>query len=223
MVIRLTFYLDFSGPRYANTSIPAITSSQSGTKSSQIPSTITSTASLIKYLDGNGSCSANVTIDLFDLLVPSLQALPSTEIWLSYWAEQTKIRKLDATMNAVFQQTITNTPAFWSEYTSLYYDLQSAVSSVWECYIDGNDQFQTMALSNPCLFKTCRNQFLSQSSSFVSASPDNPIFWYTAEPPCCGQCSVYGDGVEVEYWPTPAPSPPVTALVGTGPNGVIST
>jgi hypothetical protein len=213
------------GRRYANASIAAITSSQSGMKSSPTPSTITSTASLIQYLDSNGSCNANVTINLFDLFVPSLQALPSTDIWLSYWAEQTKIDKLESTVIDYIQgiTAVTNIPAFFSTYTSLYYDLQSAVSSVWECYIDGQVQYQNMALSDPCLFKTCRNQFRAQSSSFASASPDNAIFWYTAQPPCCGQCSVYGNGVEVEYWPTPAPTPLTTALVGTGPNGVIST
>ncbi|MCJ1393764.1 hypothetical protein MMC18_006640 [Xylographa bjoerkii] len=33
--------------------------------------------------------------------------------------------------------------------------------------------------------------------------------------PCCLNCTVFGGNVQVFYWPTPAPSPPVTSLVNS--------
>jgi hypothetical protein len=38
---------------------------------------------------------------------------------------------------------------------------------------------------------------------------------FTFSPPsiCCGTCTVYGGDVQVYYWPTPAPNPPVSELV----------
>lgn len=37
--------------------------------------------------------------------------------------------------------------------------------------------------------------------------------FFTPSAPCCLNCTLYGGTVQVYYWPTPAPSPPVTALV----------
>lgn len=39
--------------------------------------------------------------------------------------------------------------------------------------------------------------------------PPNP------EPPCCGICTVYIDKVQLLYWPTPGPSPPITMSTDT--------
>jgi len=38
-------------------------------------------------------------------------------------------------------------------------------------------------------------------------------FTYSAEIPCCSACSLYGNKVEVYYWPTPAPSPAISTLL----------
>jgi len=38
-------------------------------------------------------------------------------------------------------------------------------------------------------------------------------FNYTATSPCCMSCTLSGGNVQVMYWPTPAPSPPVSTLV----------
>jgi hypothetical protein len=37
--------------------------------------------------------------------------------------------------------------------------------------------------------------------------------FFTPKAPCCLNCTLYGGTVQVYYWHTPAPSPPVTALV----------
>ena len=38
-------------------------------------------------------------------------------------------------------------------------------------------------------------------------------FSYSPSAPCCLNCTLFGGTVQVYYWPTPAPSPPVTKLV----------
>jgi len=58
-----------------------------------------------------------------------------------------------------------------------------------------------------------------QISALVSSATQEmfvgPEFAYTVSTPCCLQCTLFGGTVQVFYWPTPAPSPPVTALVNT--------
>lgn len=45
-------------------------------------------------------------------------------------------------------------------------------------------------------------------------SPSYADDWtFTASSPCCSKCSLSGGNVQVQYWPTPAPTPNVTALV----------
>jgi hypothetical protein len=39
-------------------------------------------------------------------------------------------------------------------------------------------------------------------------------FTYTPSAPCCSTCAVFGGSVQVYAWPTPAPSPPVSTVVG---------
>jgi hypothetical protein len=58
----------------------------------------------------------------------------------------------------------------------------------------------------------CTDQYFVESSSFAKENPST-AFTFTAKPPCCGQCKVVGNAVDIAYWQTPAPEPPVTALV----------
>ncbi|KAF8856858.1 hypothetical protein BDZ45DRAFT_745039 [Acephala macrosclerotiorum] len=61
------------------------------------------------------------------------------------------------------------------------------VSSLWDS--GGDIIFRELADTKPCLFLTCRSQFNAQSSAFKSSNKANEI---------------------LHYWPTPAPSPPIT-------------
>lgn len=38
---------------------------------------------------------------------------------------------------------------------------------------------------------------------------------FVASPPCCSSCTLFGGTVQVYFWPTPAPSPPVSILTNT--------
>ena len=52
-------------------------------------------------------------------------------------------------------------------------------------------------------------------TTFYSGGPKWywPDWTYTIQTPCCGVCQIDGIEVDLSYWPTPAPTPVVTALV----------
>lgn len=107
--------------------------------------------------------------------------------------------------------TFSNKAASSSYMTSLHYAMQSEKEFLWGTDGDAAINFRDM-MTDGCLFTTCTNQYWSQSSSFVREK-DPGLFWYTASKPCCGECTIYAHGVQLSYWPTPAPTPPVTKLV----------
>lgn len=41
-----------------------------------------------------------------------------------------------------------------------------------------------------------------------------PQYSATISPPCCGQCYIQADEAHVVYWPTPAPQPNISTIVG---------
>jgi hypothetical protein len=91
-----------------------------------------------------------------------------------------------------------------SYFTSLYSATASEVSYLYGPSYEGAlDFFQT---TDPCLFTTCTNQYWSHKSASSTG-----VWFNTAAPPCCGECTVYADGVQLFYWPTPNPTPSVTA------------
>jgi len=95
--------------------------------------------------------------------------------------------------------------------------------------------------ANPSLASFCSKIYVSEYSQFLSTAvittttypgytdyEENPPitytsqeldiyynenWYYTATPPCCLNCTLFGGNVQVYYWPTPAPSPPVSRLV----------
>lgn len=181
----------------------------------RVPNSITSKPTMTRSPTMNiSSCDPKASFNLTDYLVPSLRNLPASEFWPLYWEEHTKILNLQTSFNWLLSASHSNTAGFQEEYTSLYWSVQSAASSVWDWYGGSYRDIRNMGLKNGCQYKTCRSQYLSKSSSFASAHP-NELFWWSVDPPCCGQCSIYGDGVEVDYWPTPAVTPPITKILGT--------
>jgi hypothetical protein len=104
-------------------------------------------------------------------------------------------------------------PAVVSKVESYLTSLYSAVASE-ESYLHGPSYeaavtfFQT---TDPCLFTTCTDQYWSHKSASSTG-----VWYNTAAPPCCGQCTVNAFGVQLYYWPTPNPTPSVTAYeIGT--------
>lgn len=74
------------------------------------------------------------------------------------------------------------------------------------------------------LASQCSSSWSSEYSNYVATGaittfyPGGPKWYfpewsYTIKPPCCGVCQIDEINVELSYWPTPAPSPAVTALV----------
>jgi hypothetical protein len=112
--------------------------------------------------------------------------------------------------------------ATFTRLLSAYYSLESAYNTEWD-YLYGTSwsadfMYLDVATTDPCLFKTCTNQYWSQKSA---SSISGELFYPSLSSPCCGSCTIYADGVSLLYWPTPNPTPSVTAYqfkVGTPKN-----
>ncbi len=53
------------------------------------------------------------------------------------------------------------------------------------------------------------------SDYYVQPAYYNESWQFVATSPCCQTCYLSGGNVQVQYWPTPAPTPAVTALVNS--------
>ncbi|KUJ18980.1 uncharacterized protein LY89DRAFT_668019 [Mollisia scopiformis] len=141
-----------------------------------------------------------------------------------YFASISEVSKMNTDI-ALFEKvlagsTFSNSAASESYMTSLYYALKSEREFLWGSAGDAAVNFQDL-MTDGCLFTTCTNQYSSESLSFTSAG-DSGLFYYSASTPCCGQCTIYAEGVQLSYWPTPAPTPPVTKLVDSQNHTFIS-
>lgn len=78
--------------------------------------------------------------------------------------------------------------------------------------------------ADPSLASKCGAQWSADSSKYIQSgritryATGQPALYakewiFTPKPPCCGQCSIGGMSAELRYWPTPAPTPAVTAIV----------
>jgi hypothetical protein len=106
--------------------------------------------------------------------------------------------------------TETNSDLTYSHYSSLFTLRESVISSLWGT---NGDAVYTLgdAVSDSCQFSVCSDQLQSQRSKWYAEYTD--VFVYSAKRPCCGFCTVGGAAVQVDYWPTPAPTPHVTELI----------
>lgn len=79
-------------------------------------------------------------------------------------------------------------------------------------------------LADPSLASKCGAQWSAESSKYIQTgritryATGQPALYaqqwiFTIKSPCCGQCSIDGMSAELRYWPTPAPTPAVTAIV----------
>ena len=85
------------------------------------------------------------------------------------------------------------------------------------------------SISDERLRSECGSQFSSGYSNFIATGSIVPTHttsnhyvqpayyadeWsFTASAPCCQTCYLSGGNVQVQFWPTPAPKPNVTAVV----------
>lgn len=161
--------------------------------------------------------SCGETLSVLDLLAPSVLTLPPDEILSIFSSEIIKLNELASNLVLVMASPTNLGSAALSSYlSSLYSTVEADVTALFGPAGNAILSFQNI-VTDPCLFVTCFNQFLDQSVTFAAESPSG-TFFYTAEPPCCLQCTIYGQGVQLEYWPTPAPEPPVSTLIDEATN-----
>jgi hypothetical protein len=118
--------------------------------------------------------------------------------------------------NIIAGPPITNTAAAVKLYNEYFSILQNDVTTLFGPAGTAILLFQNL-VTDPCLYSTCFDQFFDQSSSFELENPGG-TFLYQASAPCCDRCHVLANGVELEYWPTPAAEPPVSTLVDEANN-----
>ena len=97
----------------------------------------------------------------------------------------------------------------YSYLTSLYTAISSETEYLWGPSYEAAAPFREIA-TDACLFTTCTNQYWSHKSA---SSTDGNLWFNQATSPCCGSCTVYAGGVQLFYWPTPNPTPSVTAYL----------
>jgi hypothetical protein len=121
------------------------------------------------------------------------------------------LEKLEIYANSPVTDTAALASLLFAELSTLSADVNSLYGSVG----NGVISFQNIATTDPCLFSACLASYLVESSAIASLLPPGyfDYGYYKASPPCCGQCTITAAGVQLAYWPTPAPTPPVSVLV----------
>jgi hypothetical protein len=98
------------------------------------------------------------------------------------------------------------------------------MSSLWqeaqEIYVNtlamqGFAGLEYGSMTDKALGSSCAAQYNSYIDSFICAS-NTGNFAFSATSPCCGRCTIVGGPVQLFYWPTPAPDPPVSTLISSG-------
>ena len=175
----------------------SVTSPGRATNTSNVPATITSCGS----------------VDWITYLAPSLQSLPSASLEAYLTSAYSKLNRDYANLERYQNSNITDTAALASFVISEFSTLNADVTSIYGSPGWGIVSFQNIASTDPCLFSACLTSYLAVSSRIAPLFSGLFDFAYSAAPPCCGQCTVQATGVQLKYWPTPAPTPPVSILV----------
>jgi hypothetical protein len=196
-VQRANYRLGLLDPQYSNISSPSTTLTSTSTSTSR--STITSCA----------------TLGRLDYFPASLRSLPASVLASLTLSEAARLEEIIRSFVRVFGNASAIDPRIVSllssTFTSVQHDIASRLGSSGYAYLN------LPGITDPCLLSTCVDQFLSQGSSATAANPSG-LWIYQASSPCCGQCSITANAVEVSYWPTPAQTPLVTALVNPANN-----
>ncbi len=125
----------------------------------------------------------------------------------NYLTDLAYFSKLDAAPSLKFATDPVTVTKVLSYLTSLYHALSTETDYLWGSSYSAAAPFRDIA-TDACLFTTCTNQYWSHKSA---QSKSGEIWFNTATQPCCGYCTVYAGGVQLYYWPTPNPTPSVTA------------
>lgn len=97
-------------------------------------------------------------------------------------------------------------PQYWDPYTSI---TDTALRS--QCLLQFSKGYSSFLATGSVV--PAKTTWWNNGGGYVE-SPSYANDWtFTASSPCCSTCSLSGGNVQVQYWPTPAPTPNVTALV----------
>lgn len=192
------------------------TNATTPTPASSYTATITSSGISASPFNQPATITSCGSVNFTTYLQSSLQALPSADLEAYFASGYSKFNSDLANILRYANSPITDTVALksflYAELSTVSADISSLFGSVGR----GVLSFQNIASTDPCLFSTCLTSYLAESSALAPLySPGVFDFVYKASPPCCGQCIVSASGLELKYWPTPAPTPPVSVLVDT--------
>ena len=124
-----------------------------------------------------------------------------------FLTDEAYFEKIDAAPSLKFATDPVTVSRVYSYLNSLYTALATEDEYLNGASWEGIAPFVPLA-TDPCLFSTCTSQYWSHKSA--SSEPGN-LWFNKATSPCCGSCTVYAGGVQLFYWPTPNPTPSITA------------
>jgi hypothetical protein len=188
-----------------------------GEAPSYTTASITSPGGATNTSKGSTTITSCGSVNFITYLLSSLQTLPTTALEKYLESGYSKINSDYANIERYANAPITDTVAYVSYLASELSVLTADISSLFGASGRGLLTFQDIASYDPCLFSTCFTSYLSESSAIATLLPPGTFFddLYKPSPPCCGQCAIQATGVQIAYWPTPAPTPPVSLLVNS--------
>lgn len=140
--------------------------------------------------------------------------MPSANLEVYLASGYSELNSVLADIERYANSPITDTAAYESFLLAELSTASADMNSLFGNAGHGILLYQAIASTDPCLFSTCLTSYLEASSALASYYPPGVFdYVYTVNPPCCGQCTIMATGVQLSYWPTPAPTPPVSVLI----------
>ncbi len=117
-------------------------------------------------------------------------------------------------------------PSVLSLYSEVYPSLAKYPSLAAFCsqmFVSDSNQFlATAAITTTTYpgYTACPDNSAAQFPCITYPATELDVYYvsdwsFTATQPCCLNCTLWGGNVQVYYWPTPAPTPSVSALVNS--------
>ena len=207
-----------AAPSFPNATISSPSSSSS--TSSDVSSSITSSAALSSS-SFSSSSSSNDSITSF---LPSAYYNPFAFVNPYYFYQMSASDELESSSYWSCGQIWDTTFTQWLETAAVSTGSivpTTTVTSTWMPWLSTPIvSVETLTGSNSKWISKIPGPVVTQLPSTVIATSTGygPYYYvqqsldFTASPPCCALCTLYGGNVQVYYWPTQTQSSPVSAL-----------